>query len=276
MRCGHIIGKSAIVAALIILAALFLFPVYLVLINSVKSYQEVTTSLISFPVAIHFANFPKAWQMMNYGKAFLNSVGVTIASVSGVIFFASMASYQIVRRRCRLSSIIYYSILASMAIPFQVLMVPSVIVAKSLHIVNTTYGLVIMYWGFMLPMAMFLYQGFIKSVPRELEEAAMIDGCGQIYAFFKIVFPMLLPITSTIAIINVLGVFNDFLLPLIMLSSDDVKTIPLSLSIFFSNYTAEWNLIMAALALSIIPGLVFFLLMQKKIIGGLAEGAIKG
>jgi raffinose/stachyose/melibiose transport system permease protein len=155
-------------------------------------------------------------------------------------------------------------------------MVPSVIVAKSLHIVNTTYGLVIMYWGFMLPMAIFLYQGFIKSVPRELEEAAMIDGCGQIYAFFKIVFPMLMPITSTIAIINVLGVFNDFLLPLIMLSSDDVKTIPLSLSIFFSNYTAEWNLIMAALALSIIPGLVFFLLMQKKIIGGLAEGAIKG
>ena len=116
---------------------------------------------------------------------------------------------------------------------------------------------------------MFLYQGFVKGVPRELEEAAMIDGCGQIRAFFRIVFPMLKPITATVAIINILGVFNDFTLPLIMLSSQSLKTLPLSFSVFYSSYLNEWQLIMSGLVLSIFPVLVFFLLMQRNIMDGL-------
>ena len=163
-----------------------------------------------------------------------------------------------------------------MAIPFQVLMVPSVIVARELHLVNSRPGMIVMYWGFLLPMAMFLYQGFVKGVPRELEEAAMIDGCGQIRAFFRIVFPMLKPITATVAIINILGVFNDFTLPLIMLSSQSLKTLPLSFSVFYSSYLNEWQLIMSGLVLSIFPVLVFFLLMQRNIMDGLTAGALKG
>ena len=213
---------------------------------------------------------------MNYLQAFANSILITVCSVAGLVLFASMAAYQVVRRKCLASRIISGLMVASMAIPFQVLMVPSVIVARELHLVNSRPGMIVMYWGFLLPMAMFLYQGFVKGVPRELEEAAMIDGCGQIRAFFRIVFPMLKPITATVAIINILGVFNDFTLPLIMLSSQSLKTLPLSFSVFYSSYLNEWQLIMSGLVLSIFPVLVFFLLMQRNIMDGLTAGALKG
>ena len=133
-----------------------------------------------------------------------------------------------------------------------------------------------MYWGLLLPIAMFLYHGFIKGVPRELEEASRIDGCGKIKSFFYIVFPMLKPITTTIVIINILNVFNDFTLPLIMLSSNKTRTIPLAFSVFFGAYMNQWHLILAALTIIIIPTLIFFLFMQRHIMSGLTEGAIKG
>lgn len=269
-------GKAVLTAVLLALALLFLFPLLLVFLNCLKSQREIVASLLSFPTELHFENFPNAVRQMNYVQAFLNSVAVTVLSVAGLILLASMTAYQVVRRKCIASRVISALMVASMAIPFQVLMVPSVIVARELHLVNSQWGLVVMYWGFLLPMAMFLYQGFIKGVPRELEEAAMIDGCGQIRAFFRIVFPMLRPITATVAILNVLSVFNDFTLPLIMLSSQNVKTLPLSFSVFYGSYLNEWQLIMAALVLTIFPVLVFFLLMQKNIVAGLTAGALKG
>lgn len=275
-KSGQSIGKVVLTVVLMLLALLFLFPLLLVFLNCLKSQQEIAHSLLTFPTELHFENFPNAVKQMNYVPAFLNSVAITVLSVAGLVLLASMAAYQVVRRKCIASRIISALMMASMAIPFQVLMVPSVIVARELGLVNSQWGLVVMYWGFLLPMAMFLYQGFIKGVPRELEEAAMIDGCGQIRAFFRIVFPMLRPITATVAILNVLGVFNDFTLPLIMLSSKDVKTLPLSFSVFYGSYLNEWQLIMAALVLTIFPVLVFFLLMQKNIMSGLTTGALKG
>lgn len=269
-------GKATLTLVLVCCAFLFLFPLLLIFLNCLKSQQEIMTSLLSFPTQLHFENFPRAMEKMNYGSAFLNSLAITLCSVAGLILLSSMAAYQVVRRKCLASRVISGLMIASMAIPFQVLMVPSVIVARELHLVNSQFGLVIMYWGFLLPMAMFLYQGFVKSVPRELEEAAMIDGCGQIRAFFRIVFPMLRPITATVAIINILGVFNDFTLPLIMLSSQKTKTLPLAFSVFYGSYLNEWQLIMAALVLSIFPVLLFFLIMQKNIMDGLTAGALKG
>ena len=251
-------GKAVLVTVLLLAALLFLFPLILIFLNCLKSQSEITASLLALPTQLHFENFPDAMAQMNYLQAFANSILITVCSVAGLVLFASMAAYQVVRRKCLASRIISGLMVASMAIPFQVLMVPSVIVARE------------------LPMAMFLYQGFVKGVPRELEEAAMIDGCGQIRAFFRIVFPMLKPITATVAIINILGVFNDFTLPLIMLSSQSLKTLPLSFSVFYSSYLNEWQLIMSGLVLSIFPVLVFFLLMQRNIMDGLTAGALKG
>lgn len=269
-------GRWTLTLVLVLAALLFVFPLFLIFLNCLKSQQQITASLLSFPTEFHFENFPKAMEKMNYAAAFRNSLIVTVCGVAGLVLLSSMTAYQVVRRKCLASRVISALMVASMAIPFQVLMVPLVIVARNLRLINSLPGIIVMYWGFLLPMAMFLYQGFIKGVPRELEEAAMIDGCGQIRAFFRIVFPMLKPITATVAIINILGVFNDFTLPLIMLSSQNLKTLPLSFSVFYGSYLNEWQLIMAGLVLSVFPVLIFFLLMQKNIMDGLTAGALKG
>lgn len=261
---------------MVLLALVVFFPILFVLINSVKTLPEVTLSMLTFPTEFHWENFAEAIKRMNYFTALGNSVLISLFSVAGLVLFSSMAAYQIVRRKCLASKILFYALLLSMAIPFQALMVPLVLVAKQLGFINTPWGLIVIYWGFLLPMSTFLYRGFIKSVPREMEEAARIDGCAAIPLFFRIVFPVIKPITISIIILNLLGVFNDFTLPLIMLTTKRTRTIPLAVSTFFGAYLSEWNLIMAALAITIIPLLIFFLAMQKHIIKGMADGAIKG
>lgn len=270
------LGLFSIEVILTLIACLVVFPMILIFINSFKSNGEILSDMLALPAGWSLDNYKEAIAKMNFFKKFANTVLVSVLSVAGIILFGSMAAYKVTRVKSKVSNAIYYGILFTMAIPFQVLMVPIVIVARNLHIVNTLHGMIIMYWGFLLPMAMFLYCGFIKGVPRDLEEAAMIDGCGQFRAFFYVVFPILKPITATVAIINVLGVFNDFMLPLIMINSEKLKTIQLSMSVFYGTYLNRWDLIMAALVLSILPALIFFLLFQKQIIKGMADGAVKG
>lgn len=270
------IGLFSIELILTLIACFVVFPIILIFINSFKSNGEILSDMVALPSKITFINYVEAIDKMNFFRKFLNTVMVSVLSVVGIILFGSMAAYKVTRVKGKVSNIIYYGILFTMAIPFQVLMVPVVIVARELHIVNTLYGMIIMYWGFLLPMALFLYCGFIKGVPRDLEEAAMIDGCGQFRAFFYVVFPILKPITATVAIINMLGVFNDFMLPLIMINSEKLKTIQLSMSVFYGTYLNRWDLIMAALVLSILPALIFFMFFQKQIIKGMADGAVKG
>ncbi len=276
MKKEYNIAIFSIEVILIILACFVVFPIVLIFINSFKTNGEILTNMVSLPENISIINYVEAVSRMDFPRKFLNTVAISVFSVAGIILFASMAAYKIIRVKSKVSSVIYYGILFTMAIPFQVLMVPVVIVAREMHIVNTMQGMIFMYWGFLLPMALFLYCGFIKGVPRDLEEAAMIDGCGQFRAFFYVVFPILKPITATVAIINILGVFNDFMLPLVMISSEKLKTIQLSMSVFYGTYVNRWDLIMAALVLSILPALVFFLLFQKQIIKGMADGAVKG
>lgn len=261
---------------MVLLAALVFFPIVFVLINSVKNLPEVTLSMLSLPKSLHFENFSVVLDRMNYFTSLGNSLLISVFAVSGIVLFSSMAAYQIVRRKSLATKALFYALLLSMAIPFQALMVPLVIVARELKLMYKPWGMVIIYWGFMLPMSTFLYQGFIKSVPREMEEAARIDGCAPIPLFFLIVFPVIKPITVSIIILSFLGVFNDFTLPLIMLTTRATRTIPMAVSTFFGSYLTEWHLVMASLTITIVPLLVFFLFMQKHIIKGMADGAIKG
>jgi raffinose/stachyose/melibiose transport system permease protein len=269
-------GKLLLELLLILCALIVLFQIYLTFINGLKSYTDVSESLLALPRKLEFGNFSNVWHLMNYPKAFMNSLIVTVCSVLGVLLVSSAAAYRLVRSPGKVSQVIFTTVLSSMVIPFQIVMVPALKLAKDLNLVNTVHGLVFMYWGFLIPMALFLYHGFIKSIPLELEEAAHIDGCGPVRMFIRIVLPLLMPITTTIAIINVIGVFNDFMLPLVMISSQKFQTIPLATSVFFGNYAIEWNSIMAALTLSIIPIILFFLFMQRFIIQSLVTGAVKG
>ncbi|MEK3912759.1 carbohydrate ABC transporter permease [Paenibacillus sp. FSL H7-0331] len=270
------VGLLILELLLILSAVLMLYPFYLTFLNSFKTYLEVSQSLIALPGSWTLDNFSKVWVSMNYPRALLNSIIVTVCSVGGVLLVSSAAAYRLVRSPGKVSQLIFFLVLSSMVIPFQIVMIPALKVAKDLYLINSVYGLVIMYWGFLVPMALFLYHGFVKTIPIELEEAAFIDGCGPFKMFYKVVMPLLMPITTTIAIINVLGVFNDFMLPLVMISSDKFRTLPLAVSIFFGDYGNEWNSIMAALTISMFPIIVFFLFMQRFIIQGLVAGAVKG
>lgn len=261
---------------MIALAIAFFFPLYITFVNGLKTYQEVIVSTVSLPQAFQFQNFATVWKQINFLGVFMNSLIVTVVSVVGILLISSAAAYQLVRRPGRVSQIIFLAILSSLVIPFQTMMVPLVKVAKDLGLIDTLYGLIMMYWGFGIPLALFLYHGFIKSIPRELEEAAHIDGSGTAGVYFRILLPLLKPITTTVAILQALWIWNDFLLPLITLNAKANQTIPLAASVYFGQYTNEWHLAMAALTMAIIPIILFFLSMQRYIIQGITAGAVKG
>lgn len=254
---------------------LYVFPFVLILINSFKTRIEVVKNPLSLPEVWRFDNFIEAYQTMNFGSALINSLIITIISVTVIILCSSMLAYYLVRNKSRLNQIIFMSLVASMIIPFQSLMIPFVTIFGNMGLLNSREMLIYFYLGFGISMATFMFHGFIKSIPIELEEAAIIDGANQLQVFFKVVFPILTPTTATIAILDVLWVWNDFLLPSLVLVNDDVRTLPLSTFYFFGKYTANYSVAMAALVLALLPVLIFYFIMQKKIIAGVADGAIK-
>ncbi|MCR8632805.1 MULTISPECIES: carbohydrate ABC transporter permease [Paenibacillus] len=270
------IGKLIIEVLMILLALLVFVPLYITFINGLKTYNEVATSTLALPHVFQFANFAVVWKQINFLGVFMNSLIITVIAVSGILLVSSAAAFQLVRRPGLASQIIFLVILSSLVIPFQTMMIPLVKVAQELKLINTLYGIIIMYWGFGVPFALFLFHGFIKSIPRELEEAALIDGSGTVGVYFRILLPLLKPITTTVAILNSLWIWNDFLLPLITLSSKKNQTIPLASSVYFGQYTNEWHLAMAALTMAVIPIIIFFLCMQRYIIQGITAGAVKG
>lgn len=269
------LNKIIILVMCCLMFLLYIFPFFLILINSFKGRLEVVANPLSLPKSLDFSNFIEAFTTMNYGKAVINSLLITLVSVTVILIFSSMLAYFLVRWQWKMNKLIFMALVASMIIPFQSVMIPFVTIFGNLNLLNSRGMLVYFYLGFGISMATFMYHGFIKSIPIELEEAAIIDGASRLQVFFKVVMPMLKPITATIAILDVLWVWNDFLLPSLVLVNDDVRTLPLSTFYFFGKYTANYNVAMAALVLVLVPVLIFYFIMQKKIIAGVVDGAIK-
>lgn len=273
--------KIIINLLLITFCCLYLFPIYLVFINSFKDRSELYESILAFPQQFSFEYYAKAMSKMNFTNALFNSLIVTVASIVLIIVLSSMTAWMLVRKNNFLSKLIFNTLIATMLIPFQTLMMPLMQemgwIRDNLHIpvLNSLGGLIYMNLGFGASMAVFLYHGFVKSVPISLEEAAQIDGCSRFGIFWKIVFPMLKPTTVTVAILDVIWIWNDYLLPSLVLSSKAFRTIPLSTASFFGQFNIQWNLAMAGLTLTIIPVIIFYLCAQKYIIKGVAAGAVK-
>lgn len=260
------------------LAAVFLLyvtPFLLVLLNSFKSTKEFIQNPLALPVQLHWSNFVDASIKMNFLHAFINSFIITVVSVLLITVFSAMTAYSFVRHHWKINQYLFYLMIASMIIPFQAIMIPLVKIYGSLGLMNNKWALIYMYLGFGSSLAVFIYHGFIKSIPKELEEAAMIDGCSRFQAFFKIVFPLLKPTTMTIAILDILWIWNDYLLPSLVLITPAQRTLPLSTFYFFGTYTVNYGLLMAGLLLSILPLIVVFVFMQKYIIKGIMQGSIK-
>ncbi|QAT40603.1 carbohydrate ABC transporter permease [Clostridium sp. JN-9] len=265
-----------------IIAVFTLFPIYIMVINSFKGRAQIFTDTMGLPKPFDFSYYATAMERMNFGKAFFNSLIISVFSIILIVVFSSMTAWVLVRNKSRVSNFIYYLLIATMLIPFQAVMIPLMqymsnweIKSIGFSMIDSYYGLIFMYVGFGTSLSVFLYHGFIKSIPISLEEAAMIDGCNKFQVFWKIVFPTLKPITVTVAILNVIWTWNDYLLPSLVLRSPEHRTIPLSTFYFFGQFTIQWNLAMAGLVLTIIPIIIFYIFSQKYIIKGVMDGAVK-
>nr|WP_304214003.1 carbohydrate ABC transporter permease [Fredinandcohnia onubensis] len=256
------------------LALIWLVPFYLMVVNSFKTKKGIFTDVLGMPEEWTFANFVQAFIELDFAKSFLNSFIVTFLSVLVIIIFSTMAGYALSRNKSKLSTFILFSCVALMLVPFQSIMIPLVTIYGELGMLNQG-GLVFMYLGLGCSMGVFLVHGAMRSIPNSLDEAAKIDGANKFQIFFYIIFPLLKPISVTIGILNVIWIWNDFLLPSLVLGNPESQTIPLKMFLFFGQYTKQWHLALAGLTIAIIPIIIVYFFAQKHIIKGVSEGAVK-
>ncbi|WP_435922888.1 carbohydrate ABC transporter permease [Paenibacillus sp. DYY-L-2] len=270
-------GRIVLEVIMVILSLLFLYPLFLTIINSLKSFQEVMTDVIALPKALAFENYSYVWEFINYPRLFLNNAVITILGLAGIILVSSIASYKLARTKSKASSIIYFLCIMPMLIPFQSIMLTVLQMAKSLHLSESTWGLGLLYWGFGAPLAVFIYHGFVKGIPKEIDESATIDGASGFRLFFSVIFPLLKSVTTTIIIIDVMWIWNDFLLPLLMVNgSPSTKTLTLAAYTFVGQYTSDWQYAMTAMVMAVLPSIIVFIFLQKYIVKGVVAGAVKG
>ena len=272
------ISHAIMWVVLLALFICFIFPFILVIINVFKSKGDITSNPLSI-IGAHgftFKNFPEAMKKMNFLTVFCNSLIVTVCSTILTIVLSSMTAFVIVRNsRWKLCTVMFALMIASMVIPFQVLMVP--IVSVYGPILNSRITLILMHVGFSMSMAVFMFHGSIKTnIPLELEEAATIDGCNRWKTYWKVVFPLLKPTVATVGIINAMAYWNDYLLPSLVLKKKNLYTIPIATQAFYGTYSTDMGLIMAALLLAMLPILILYVFLQRYIVEGVTSGAVKG
>ena len=271
--------KNAILSVLMwAVVIMFLLPFYVVIVYAVKPREATMLNHpLSFPTSIHFENFTEAIAQAKLNVAFLNSLYATAGGVILLVLLCSMAAYIIARRqKSRFYTMWQYIFLASVMLPFQVIMFPLYKNLISLGMLNNLTTYILVMTGLQLPYNIFIYIGFVKTVPLELEEAAQIDGCGQYRTFFQIVFPLLKPITMTVIVLSALAIWNDYQTALVVVRKSSVMTLPIAQQQFITSQISYLNLASAACIISILPVFIMFLFLQKYIVKGIVAGAVKG
>lgn len=279
MKKSKRVGNNAIFFVLLALSVLFLVPIIIVIINSFKSRIYISSQPLKLPNAetfVAFENYINGVTSSDFFSAFLRSLFITVVSVILIVLFASMAAWYIVRSNSKITKGIYYMLVFSMIVPFQMVMYTMTYVTNRANLDNV-FGITFVYLGFGAGLSVFMLCGFIKSIPLEIEEAAMIDGASPIQAFFTVVFPMLKPTAITVAILNTMWIWNDYLLPYLVLGSDK-KTIPVAIQLAMQGAygSTDYGGFMAMLVLAIMPIIIFYIFCQKYIIKGVVAGAVKG
>lgn len=257
---------SSVIIILVLLAGavITLFPIYMGVLNSLKTEGDMMNNILAIPRQLEFGNYSDAFEKTNFLRSLGNTVVVAVIGLTGIILFSSMAGYKLSRTPGRLSTFLFNLFVLSMLIPFHSIMISLNRISMKLAVQGSTVGLGLIYIGLGVSMAIFLYHGFVKSIPRDLDEAAVIDGCGELRLFTTIIFPLLLPITTTVAILNLLWMWNDFLLPLLMLTDADQYTLLLSTNMLFGQYgNNDWSAILSSLVLTMLPVVVLYLLLQN-------------
>lgn len=269
--------KIVLTIVMLILALIYIYPVFLMVINSVKPFGEVIMDVIALPSKIEWANYTYVMEKMKYGKLFLNNVIITVIGIVGIIVFSSMSAYIISRKKNKFTKFAQFMITTPMLIPFQTIMITLLKVMNVVNLSGSKIGLGIQYWGFGIPMATFIFFNFMKTVPKELDESATIDGASTFRTYTSIIFPLLKPVTVTVIVLDVMWIWNDFLLPLLMVNSNNqTKTLVLAAYTFVGQMNTKWNYALTAMVLTVVPSIIVFILLQKHIVEGVVAGAVKG
>ncbi|WP_010236878.1 carbohydrate ABC transporter permease [Clostridium arbusti] len=271
--------KNIVMYVVLIFAAIYtIFPLLFLLINSFKGQAQIVNSPLSLPKTWNLSYIKNAFEQIHLLRSLGYTLLITVVSVSLLVVISSLAAWVMVRSKSKFANILFLAFTAAMLIPFQSVMYPLLSFMQVLHLKNIT-GLILMYGGFGLSLSVFLYHGFMKSIPVSLEEAAVIDGANIFQVFFKVIFPLVRPTTITVIILNTVWIWNDYLLPFLVLGNSEKKT--LTLSLYYAKnlagqYGNPWELIFPSVLIVIIPIVILFLFLQKYIIAGVTDGAEKG
>ena len=281
MRKKYSIGSKIMTAVFTVLCLVWVFPVFEVVINSFKSNNFINLDAFALPTTESFVGWANYLEGLTFGNyPFMKSAGysiyMSVVSVALILLFCSMTAWYIVRVKSKVANIFYYLCLFSMIVPFQMVMFTLTSTAKNFHL-NTPWTIPVIYLGFGAGLAIFMFSGFIKGLPLEIEEAAAIDGCGPVRTFFMVVLPMLKPTLISVGILELMWVWNDYLLPYLVLDITEYRTIPIHVQYLKGSYgTVDLGATMAVIMMAILPIIIVYLFCQKYIIKGVAAGAVKG
>mgnify|MGYP000514371918 CR=1 FL=1 len=272
-------SHTIVYIVLILISVIFLAPIFIVFYNSFKSKLYITSEPFALPNSETFAgleNYTGGLEKTSFLSAFGRSVFITVISVAAIVLFTSMTAWYITRVKNRFTKFLYFAFVFSMIVPFQMVMFTMVKTANAMKLDNPL-GITLIYLGFGAGLSVFMFSGFVKGIPREIEEAAMIDGCGPVRTFFQVVLPMLKPTMISVGVLEIMWVWNDFLLPYLVLDRTEYMTIPIVIQHLKGSYgQVDMGATMALILLSILPVIIFYLCCQKHIIKGVAAGAVKG
>lgn len=261
---------------MLLLCAVFFIPFYYMLVNTFKPAKDATASPLSLPIKNFTLDlYKEALNTINFWSSLKNSLIITVVSVIIIVVIGSMAAYAIERRKNKLTKFLAFYFLVGFMVPAQTTLIPLFNLMSSLKLQNSVPGMIVLYTSW-CNFALFMYQGFIGNVPKDLEEAALIDGCGLWKMYWKIAFPLLKPVTTTIVIFDVMWIWNDFMMPYLFISSSENFTLIMEVYKGVGQFSNNWTVMLCTMVIVLIPIVIFYLIMQKHIIGGITAGAVKG
>lgn len=270
------IQKTIQLAVAFLFLLVWIYPFIATVLNSFKTTRQMMLNFLALPKTLLLDNYIHAWEKINFQYSLMNTIIITVVGVGGIVLISSMAAYKLARTKTRLSKLIFTVFVIPMMVPGQTLMVALVVFANKLHLVGSVLGMTVIYWATASPFTIFLYHGFVNGISTELDESARIDGANAFQTFFRIIFPLLKPIVFTSVILNVIRIWNDFLLPLLFLGGNKYKrTLTVAVYSAFGSTNIDWQLATAGIVLSMIIPMVLFVFFQRYIVDGIAAGAVK-
>lgn len=270
------LGEVLLFLFTLIVGIVFFFPIFFNLMSAFKSNAEIMRDALAFPKGLYLESFKYLLTETEYPRAILNSLILTVVSIGMQVLVIPMAGYAIERRNAKWTNFIFLYFLAGMMIPFQAYMIPLFKELRMLGLYGSLAGPILVYIAGAVGFGCLLYTSFVKGIPKEIEEAAEIDGCSRYGIFWRIVFPLLGPVTASMVVLNGLGIWNDFLMPMLVLPSGEPKTMVVEIYRYIGEFSSRWDMIFAGTAMSVVPVLIAFIFLQKYFVKGIASGATKG